>query len=84
MAVVGLCVTFAYGESDVRIENVASSPRGTFRIEQERKRDNKGNWATTFWITPGADPKQRVRLDVTFNEPDDSGREVDLHDRARA
>jgi len=71
MAVVGLCVTFAYGESDVRIENVASSPRGTFRIEQERKRDNKGNWATTFWITRGTDPKQRVRLDVTFNEPDD-------------
>ncbi len=71
MAVVGLCVTFAYGESDVRIENVASSPRGTFRIEQEGKRDNKGNWATTFWITPGTDPKQRVRLDVTFNEPDD-------------
>jgi len=71
MAVVGLCVTFAYGESDVRIENVASSPRGTFRIEQEGKRDNKGNWATTFWITHGTDPKERVRLDVTFNEPDD-------------
>ncbi len=71
MAVVGLCVTFAYGESDLRIENVASSPRGTFRIEQEGKRDNKGNWATTFWITPIADPSQRVRLDVTFNEPDD-------------
>jgi len=71
MAVVGLCVTFAYGESDVRIENVASSPRGTFRIEQEGKRDNKGNWATTFWITPIADPSQRVWLDVTFNEPDD-------------
>jgi len=71
MAVVGLCVTFAYAESDVRIENVISSPRGTFRIEQEGKRDNKGNWATTFWITPAADPSQRVRLDETFNEPDD-------------
>src|SRR5436189_1524469 len=71
MAVVGLCVTFAYGESDLRIENVASSPRGTFRIEREGKRDNKGNWATTFWITHVADPSQRVRLDVTFNEPDD-------------
>jgi len=69
--VLGLCVTFAYAESDVRIENVISSPRGTFRIEREGKRDNKGNWATTFWITPAADPNQRVRLDETFNEPDD-------------
>jgi len=71
MSAVGLCVTFAYGESDVRIENIISSPRGTFRIEREGKRDNKGNWATTFWIIPAADPSQRVRLDETFNEPDD-------------
>ena len=69
--VLGLCVAFAYAETDVRIENVISSPRGTFRIEQEGKRDNKGNWATTFWINPGTDPNQRVRLDETFNEPDD-------------
>src|SRR5206468_12583605 len=69
--VLGLCVTFAYAESDVRIENIISSPRGTFHIEREGKRDNKGNWATTFWITRGTDPKQRVRLDGTFNEPDD-------------
>ena len=71
MSAVGLCVTFAYGESDVQIENIISSPRGTFRIEREGKRDNKGNWATTFWIIPAADPSQRVRLDETFNEPDD-------------
>jgi uncharacterized protein YecT (DUF1311 family) len=67
----GLSVAFAYADSEVRIENVTTSPRGTFRIERQGNRDDKGNWATTFWITPAADPKQRVRWDVTFNEPDD-------------
>ena len=68
--VLGLCVTFAYAESDVRIENIISSPRGTFRIEREGKRDNKGNWATTFWITPAADPSQRVQLNEPVSDPD--------------
>ena len=62
--VLGLCVTFAYAQSDVQIESVTTSPRGTFRIEQERKRDaGKGEWTTTTWITLVADPTQRVRLD---------------------
>lgn len=70
IAVIGPCVAFAYAESDVRTENVISSPRGTFRIEQERNRNDKGNWVTTFWIRPAADAGPRVRLGDTFNEPE--------------
>jgi uncharacterized protein YecT (DUF1311 family) len=68
-AVIGLCVASGYAGRDVQIENVSNSPRGTFHIEGEGKRDNKGNWATTFWIAPTADPNQRVRLDETFDDP---------------
>ena len=71
MSVPGLCVAFANAETDVQIENVTNSPRETFRIEREGKRDNKGSWATTFWITPAADPHQRVRLDETLDDPND-------------
>lgn len=71
MSVLGLCLTSAYAGSDVEIESVTKSPRGTFRIERQGKRDDKGGWATTFWITPAADSNQRMRLDETFNEPND-------------
>jgi len=58
--VLGLCVAFANAETDVQIESVTTSPRGTFRIAQERKRDaRKGEWMTTAWITLAADPSQR-------------------------
>jgi hypothetical protein len=70
-AAIALCVTLAYAQSDVQTESVITSPRGTFRIERQGKRDDKGSWATTFWITPAADPNQRVRLDETLNEPYD-------------
>jgi Uncharacterized protein conserved in bacteria len=67
--VLGLCVTFAYAESDVQIESVTSSPRGTFRIEQERKWDSGMQVGTiTAWIIPAADSGQRVRLDEPFND----------------
>jgi hypothetical protein len=67
--VLGLCVAFAYAETDVQIESVSTSPRGTFRIERQGKQDDKGGRATTFWITPVADPNQRVRLDETSDDP---------------
>src|SRR5690349_18296674 len=67
--VLGLCVAFAYAETDIQIESVSTSPRGTFRIERQGKQDDKGGRATTFWITPVADPNQRVRLDETSDDP---------------
>lgn len=68
--VLALCVNFAYAESDVQIETVTTSPRGTFRIEHEAKRDaGKGEWATTFWISLTADPSQRVQLDEPVSDP---------------
>jgi uncharacterized protein YecT (DUF1311 family) len=70
----GFCVTFAYAESDVEIENVVTSPHGTFRIEQERKQDpGKEKWITRAWITLAADPSQRVQLDEPFG--DENGRD---------
>jgi uncharacterized protein YecT (DUF1311 family) len=73
MTVLGLCVAFAYAETDAHIESVATSPRGTFRIEQERKRDaGKGEWTTTAWITLATDPNQRSQLDEPFG--DENGR----------
>jgi uncharacterized protein YecT (DUF1311 family) len=69
MTVLGLCVAFAYAETDVQIESVTTSPRGTFRIEQERKQNaGKGEWTTTTWITLAADPSQRVPLDKPFGD----------------
>jgi len=68
MTIVGLCVTSGYAGSDAQIENVANSSRGTFRIERETKLDSKGNSTTTFWISPAADPNQRVRLDDTSDD----------------
>jgi len=68
-AIVGLGMTFGYAGSDAQIDNVANSPRGTFRIEREAKRDNTGNSTTTFWISSAADPNQRVRLDETSDDP---------------
>lgn len=67
--VVGLRVAFGYAGPDTQIQNVANSPRGTFRIEREAKREDKGNSATTFWISLAADPNQRVRLDETSDDP---------------
>jgi hypothetical protein len=65
----GLCVAFAYAETDIQIESITTSPRGTLRIERQGKRDEKGGHATTFWITPVAGPNQRVRLDETSDDP---------------
>ena len=67
--VLGSCVAFAYAETDVHIESVTTSPRGTFRIEQERKWDSGMQVGTiTAWIIPAADSGQRVRLDEPFDD----------------
>jgi len=67
--VLGICVAFAYAETDVHIESVTTSPRGTFRIEQERKWDSGVQVGTiTPWIIPAADSGQRVRLDEPFDD----------------
>jgi uncharacterized protein YecT (DUF1311 family) len=69
MTVLALCVAFAYAETDVQIESVTTSPRGTFRIEQERKQDaGKRAWTTTAWITVVADPSQRSPLGEAFGD----------------
>jgi uncharacterized protein YecT (DUF1311 family) len=64
----GLCLPCASADSDAEIQSVRASPRGTFRIEREQKRDPKGNSTTTFWIIGAADPNQRVRLDETSDD----------------
>jgi uncharacterized protein YecT (DUF1311 family) len=69
MGFLGLCLTCAYADSGDEIESIKTSPRGTFRIERQGKRDDKGGVATTFWITPAADPNHRVRLDETSDDP---------------
>jgi uncharacterized protein YecT (DUF1311 family) len=69
-SIFALCLTHAYADSDAESEVISKSPRGTFRIERQGKRDEKGNFATTFWITSAADSSQRVQLDETSNEPD--------------
>lgn len=68
----GPCMTVAYAQSDVQTGNVITSPRGTFRIEREQKRNaGEGELATTFWITLAANPNQRVQLNVTpVSDPD--------------
>src|SRR6266513_4723816 len=53
--VLGSCVAFAYAETDVHIESVTTSPRGTFRIEQERKWDSACRWGE---LQPGSFPLQ--------------------------
>ena len=72
ISLLGPCMTFAYAQSDVQSENVITSPRGTFRIEREEKRNaGKGEFATTtFWITLAADPSQRVQLNEPVSDPD--------------
>ena len=70
-AAIGLCATLAYAQSDVQTESVTTSPHGTFRIERQGKRDDKGSGATTFWVRPAADPNRRVRLDETLDDPND-------------
>lgn len=70
-AAIVLCVTLAYAQSDVQTESVTTSPSGTFRIERQGKRDDKGSSTSTFWITGAADPNQRARLDETLDDPSD-------------
>ncbi len=72
ISLLGPCMTFAYAQSDVQSESVITSPRGTFRIEREEKRNaGKGEFATTtFWITLAADPSQRVQLNEPVSDPD--------------
>jgi uncharacterized protein YecT (DUF1311 family) len=65
-----LSLTCAYADSDTEIQSIKASPRGTFRIESEGKRDTKGNSTTTFWITSATDPNQRLRLDDTSDDAD--------------
>ena len=87
----GPCMTVVYAQSDVQTGNVITSPRGTFRIEREQKRNaGEGELATTFWITLAANPSQRVQLNVTpVSDPDVaflhfSRRAMDLRNGARA
>ncbi len=68
--VLGLCVTFAYAESDVQIENVTRSPRGTFRIQQERTLEQAvaGVGKITAWIISAREPAERLQLDVPYDD----------------
>ena len=72
ISLLGPCMTVAYAQPDVQTESVITSPRGTFRIEREGKRNaGEGELATTFWITLATNPSQRVQLNVTpVSDPD--------------
>lgn len=67
----GLAMTFVLAGSEGDVEDVTSSPRGTFRIEQERKPGEgkmKGTFVTDAWIVPQADPGKRVRLGEPYDD----------------
>src|SRR5438094_10648431 len=67
--VLGSCVAFAYAETDVHIESVTTSPRGTYGIEQEIKWDAGMQVGTiTAWNIPAADSGERVQLDQPFDD----------------
>ena len=72
ISLLGPCITVAYAQPDVQTESVITSPRGTFRIEREGKRNaGEGELATTFWITLATNPSQRVQLNITpVSDPD--------------
>jgi hypothetical protein len=57
ISLLGFAMIFAQAESEVEVGDVTSSPRGTFRVEQQRQQG-----VTNTWITPTADPAKRVRL----------------------
>jgi Lysozyme inhibitor LprI len=71
ISLLGFAMTFAQAESEVEVEDVTSSPRGTFRIEQQRQ-EGEGKWQGTFvtnaWIIPTADPPKRVQLGEPYDD----------------
>ena len=67
----GFAMTFVQAESEVAVEDVTSSPRGTFRIEQQRQQGEgkmKGMFVTTAWIIPTADPGKREQLGEPYDD----------------
>lgn len=73
MSLLGFALPFVQAESkvEVDVQDVTSSPRGTFRIEQERKRGEgkmKGMFVTNAWIVPTADPGKRVQLGEPYDD----------------
>jgi Lysozyme inhibitor LprI len=69
ISLLGFTMTFAQAESEV--EDVTNSPRGIFRIEQQRQQ-GEGKWQGTFvtnaWIIPTADPAKRERLGEPYDD----------------
>jgi hypothetical protein len=66
-----LSTTLAHAESGIERTTAATSPRGTFRIEEERGRDEgraADVWITTAWIVPASEPTKRVRLGDTYDD----------------
>jgi len=71
ISLLGFAMTFAQAESEVEVEDVTSSPRGTFRIEQQRRQGEdkmKGIFVTNAWIIPTADPAKRQRLGEPYDD----------------
>src|SRR5256886_3497768 len=48
--VLGSCVAFAYAETDVHIESVTTSPRGTFRIDRKSTRLNSSHSQISYAV----------------------------------
>jgi hypothetical protein len=71
ISLLGFAMTFAQAESEVEVGDVTSSPRGTFRIEQQRGRGEgkaRFDFVTTAWIIPTSDPAKRVQLDEPYDD----------------
>jgi len=71
ISLLGFAMTFAQAESEVEVDDVTSSPRGTFRIEQQRRQGEgkmKGIFVTNAWILPTADPAKRERLGEPYDD----------------
>jgi hypothetical protein len=61
----------ATGNAEEKTEILCTSPRGTFRIEEERARGEgraADDWITTAWVVPAAEPAKRVRLGDPYDD----------------
>jgi hypothetical protein len=71
ISLLGFAIIFAEAETEVEVEDVTNSPRGTFRIEQQRQQ-GEGKWQGTFitnaWIIPTSDPAKRVQLGEPYDD----------------
>lgn len=71
ISLLGFAMTFAQAESEVEVEDVTSSSRGTFRVEQQRGRGEgktRFDFVTTAWIIPTSDPAKRVQLGEPYDD----------------